>query len=745
MAKKKKKTKKKKNVSQAEVKKTEATQKKERAIILASDLKKYSQAGQFLTRRGVETVVLSSLPESIKAITEGRPQFAFISYNLKNANIKKMEKLFRTTFNIESIVFAESGDSVTAAKLSKEGFKYTMRAPVSGPGMYMQIQKIHRERTMAEKQTGKPNFNRNTVTQKKKPFVVSTSDFDPSLDGEWSQVGGSGRNANWQLQNSSKPTTYGNESGVYNFQGEKPPEKTANGWDFPEGGELQFQPNEQENPSQSGMMNFQSGSGSENKSGPAYVPDEIKSQVGYKKHQEQGSSNSSPQFSKDGSGDPGGDAGREFEMAQERAFNSNSTDQGFDEESELKSGEGAEFSPAESESEEDTVEKKEENANGFQAEQESLESKEFGAREGSGNSNEFSTQGEEPPQEEKSASGSGQNSPEFSASENEDPTLAAELSPSVSEVEPSSQEESEGSGEGELSTMDNEEDSHSGEFSKSEEEGDPQDKGEASEKKNSSDIEKNEAEEENPSKPSVQFKKSETGAPEEEKKKELSEGLRATLEKEFSHNESVDQISESYFVERVFAVGIESPEVNGVMIFGKGTNTSIEPNLIQSLKKGMLSSFENTSEIQIYDCELNIDKFDLKSWATEKADFFIEARDGDYPVICAFISTAEASGKITSTNNEGMFEIPTAALNIEVPVSFNVFLHFKKNKKYIRYVRKGDCIQDTQRTHLIDCNVDSVYIKKDSYINYKSYILTCYMLVKLGNSYGTLDEKHVAA
>lgn len=111
-------------------------------VIIAHKKSQFASAASFLGRRGVTSAVRGNIKDGIQYITSQKATLVFLSWNLPNANIVKTYQLLTKTFNVDCVVFAERGDGKTAAELNACKLPEVMQAPVSGPGLYMRIQKI---------------------------------------------------------------------------------------------------------------------------------------------------------------------------------------------------------------------------------------------------------------------------------------------------------------------------------------------------------------------------------------------------------------------------------------------------------------------------------------------------------------------------------------------------------------------------------------------------------------------------
>lgn len=111
-------------------------------LIIAHKQSQFASAAAFLGRRGVTTAVRGNIKDGVQYITSKKATLVFLSWNLPHANILKTHQLLTKNLKLDCVVFAEIGDGKTAAELNASQLPEVMQSPVSGPGLYMRIQKI---------------------------------------------------------------------------------------------------------------------------------------------------------------------------------------------------------------------------------------------------------------------------------------------------------------------------------------------------------------------------------------------------------------------------------------------------------------------------------------------------------------------------------------------------------------------------------------------------------------------------
>jgi DNA-binding response OmpR family regulator len=114
-------------------------------LFVAQSLPRLKPAANFLSRRGVRCSIVTSIKEALEYIGNRKPGFVFLSTNLPGTNHTKIMTAFTQTFNVTVIMFAELGDAKTAAILSNSGAKHFLHAPISGPKIFMRVQRIIKE------------------------------------------------------------------------------------------------------------------------------------------------------------------------------------------------------------------------------------------------------------------------------------------------------------------------------------------------------------------------------------------------------------------------------------------------------------------------------------------------------------------------------------------------------------------------------------------------------------------------
>lgn len=132
-------------------------------LMLVKSPSSHQTAGTFLSRRGWPTTIHGQLPKAIKAISTEKPDFVLVSLNFPHPAIAKFAPLFKKTFGVEVVMFCESMDASSVAKLSKITSHKIVGGP-SGPNLQRTLRRILQEKFNPEQvssnqENGDENIN----------------------------------------------------------------------------------------------------------------------------------------------------------------------------------------------------------------------------------------------------------------------------------------------------------------------------------------------------------------------------------------------------------------------------------------------------------------------------------------------------------------------------------------------------------------------------------------------------------
>jgi hypothetical protein len=104
-------------------------------IIVAKNVGPMNQAAGFLIRRGWHVRIFNSIPAAIEQISFRRPNFVLLSVNHPNPNILKFPQAVGSTFKVECVAFAETGDASAAARVASMSCPHKIQGLPTGPNL----------------------------------------------------------------------------------------------------------------------------------------------------------------------------------------------------------------------------------------------------------------------------------------------------------------------------------------------------------------------------------------------------------------------------------------------------------------------------------------------------------------------------------------------------------------------------------------------------------------------------------
>lgn len=99
----------------------------------------------FLERRGFAAKYVSSLNEAVELFSKKEANMLLLSVNFPHPKVEMIPVLMHQSFKVETILFAEDNDRKTSNKLNNAKTKHVLFGPVSGPVVMMKIRQIDRE------------------------------------------------------------------------------------------------------------------------------------------------------------------------------------------------------------------------------------------------------------------------------------------------------------------------------------------------------------------------------------------------------------------------------------------------------------------------------------------------------------------------------------------------------------------------------------------------------------------------
>lgn len=182
--------------------------------------------------------------------------------------------------------------------------------------------------------------------------------------------------------------------------------------------------------------------------------------------------------------------------------------------------------------------------------------------------------------------------------------------------------------------------------------------------------------------------------------------------------------------EQVGVFPVESPAFPGYLVLAwpHEEMRAIEPFFKQA--QAIIQSVFNETNIQAHlepGFFVTLPPVDFSAWGKEKAAFSFITTHGSGELGVAFFPTFKPIPKPRPGSDKNMFSIGLENISTEHPVTFKMYLHLKKNKKYFLYLRNGRQLQPEQKNRLEGNQVTDLYMKTIDVENLRAFLASCYL------------------
>ncbi len=130
--------------------------------------------------------------------------------------------------------------------------------------------------------------------------------------------------------------------------------------------------------------------------------------------------------------------------------------------------------------------------------------------------------------------------------------------------------------------------------------------------------------------------------------------------------------------------------------------------------QNVLSSALDTSQLPVQMDSgfwMDVPKMNFYDWAKKNGAFTLQQAHEGKNLGMSFLQSEKPLPTPRVSREKDMYSIPLDEIAPEVPVKFNLFLHFRHNKKFFLYLRPGRCLLKIQKSRLQQRNVKNIYVK----------------------------------
>ena len=126
--------------------------------------------------------------------------------------------------------------------------------------------------------------------------------------------------------------------------------------------------------------------------------------------------------------------------------------------------------------------------------------------------------------------------------------------------------------------------------------------------------------------------------------------------------------------------------------------------------------------------DLGFPAVDFKNWIDERAIFSISSEYYGSKFCIAYMNTSKPLPKLEASSEKQMIKVSLDDISSDHPVNFKAFIHMEKNDKYFLYLKSGRHLLPEQKERLANSEVGNLFIKEIDRVNLEKFI--AYSLLK---------------
>lgn len=165
---------------------------------------------------------------------------------------------------------------------------------------------------------------------------------------------------------------------------------------------------------------------------------------------------------------------------------------------------------------------------------------------------------------------------------------------------------------------------------------------------------------------------------------------------------------------KAMLVAVRSPKMKAAFLIGVGKSKHKPIDLMERVQVAFFSLMR-ANGIDLETAEqfsIELDQTELARRAFSSSEHVLIAEDGGTELGVAVVSVVDPLPEILPYERD-MLRVPLRDIPEEEPVPFNIFLHLKRNGRFLRYVRLGSMISKKQVSRLERFKVTHVLVKQD--------------------------------
>lgn len=153
-----------------------------RLVILSKDSSTVKSTAAFLVRRGVEVFATTVFQEAVDKLASEWTRLILLSINYPHPKIEMVPQLLAQSFNVETLLFAETTDRKANTRLTASKAKHIIFGSVSGPVVLMRLTQILKDQNQGEEESTSIAKSSTTSTEEASINVKGTSSSAKGAD-----------------------------------------------------------------------------------------------------------------------------------------------------------------------------------------------------------------------------------------------------------------------------------------------------------------------------------------------------------------------------------------------------------------------------------------------------------------------------------------------------------------------------------------------------------------------------------
>ncbi|MEQ1878026.1 MAG: hypothetical protein ABL958_15390, partial [Bdellovibrionia bacterium] len=213
----------------------------------------------------------------------------------------------------------------------------------------------------------------------------------------------------------------------------------------------------------------------------------------------------------------------------------------------------------------------------------------------------------------------------------------------------------------------------------------------------------------------------------------LAESSIRALEEMSSDAPEVNEIKNT---RRLGVIPVQTINSKGVLLVAMGDNKEVGEVMLKEIKNHLVHHLKLRGQDMSSsdDLEILIDQVDFVDWGKVEMEFMALDQLGSDQVGVAFLSGDDIIPEVSQSAEEHMLAVDLECILPDAPITFDIYIYMPENKKYIRYVKKGQHIDPSQLDRLRSFETEYFHIKKLDIKNFKAYCAANYINVLIRGS-----------